>query len=122
MPGPAMRALRSNGVTQLLAVLVLAAVVPSAGMAEVATASCRDELRALDRGFAASMDRLLRASTPAEQCIALGAQINAVARAVETQRRCRVPGSDVDRVVATLTASGDDFRRLHAQLGCSVAL
>ena len=105
--------------SRLAATVLLAALLPAAAEAQV-TPECRAELAALDRSFVATMARLLAAGPPAEMCAALKDQIDAVAKAVEVQMRCRVPGSEVDRVVAMLSASGTDFRQLQTQLGCNV--
>jgi len=110
---------RLNSLIKALPSLVLLlAVAPQAVAAE--TPACAAELAALDRSFVEGLARVLSAATPAEQCAALASQVAAVARAREIQARCRVPGDELDGVLAMLSASALDFQDAQARLGCNV--
>jgi hypothetical protein len=111
---------RAGGAARLPALALLTSLLPAMAAAGQETAACQAELAALDRSFVQTMARLLSSGTTAEQCVALKDQIDAVAKAVEVQMRCRAPGPEVDRFIRTLGASATDFRQLQAQLGCNV--
>ena len=102
------------------ALALLAAVVPAVADAAGETPACTAELAAMDRSFAQGLVRVLTAGNPAEQCAALANQLQAIAVARDVQMRCRMPGSELDGVLAMLTASAVDFQEAQSRLGCNV--
>ena len=106
---------------QFAAALALAAaIVPEVALAAGETPACTAELAAMDRSFAQGLVRVLTAGSPAEQCAALADQLMAIAIARDVQTRCRMPGSELDGVLAMLSASAGDFQEAQMRLACNV--
>jgi len=115
MAGPLVNATRRVAA----ALALLAAALPSVSVAAGET-QCTTELAAMDRSFAQGLVRVLTAGTPAEQCAALANQLQAIVIARDVQVRCRMPGTELDGVLAMLSASALDFQEAQARLGCNV--
>jgi hypothetical protein len=102
------------------ALALIAAAVPAVAAAAGETQMCTTELAAMDRSFAQGLVRVLMAGTPAEQCAALANQLQAIVTARDVQVRCRMPGAELDGVLAMLSASALDFQEAQARLACNV--
>ena len=103
-----------------VALALAAGIMPEVALAVGETPACTAELAAMDRSFAQGLVRVLTAGNPAEQCAALANQLQAIAVARDVQMRCRVPGSELDGVLAMLNASAGDFQEAQSRLGCNV--